>query len=111
MCAWTTAFRHDLSLRKSRLQFWKPQVRPKMIDTVKRRSRKALGYIVGISKTDPLPIGHHGDTAQRARLPGEIPPIKVTRAATASAAKTATGKRDGAGSRGSFMYMRTATRM
>src|SRR5260370_32312448 len=40
----------------------------------------------------------HGDTAQGARLPGEIPPIKVTSAATASAAYTAAGKCGGAGS-------------
>src|SRR5260370_30446181 len=54
---------------------------------------------------------HQGPTAQRAMLPGEIPPIRVTSAATASAAYTAFGKGDGAGSRGGFMYMRTATRM
>src|SRR5262249_16507885 len=65
-----------------------------------------------ISETDPQSSPrHHGDTTQRARLPGEIPPIKVTSAATASAADTAAGKRDGAGSWGPLMYMRTATRM
>jgi hypothetical protein len=44
-------------------------------------------------------------------LEGEIPPITVTSAATASAAETAAGKRAGAGSRGSLMNMYTATRM
>src|SRR5262245_63604305 len=53
----------------------------------------------------------HGDTAQSAKLPGVIPPIKVTSAATASAAKTAFGKCEGAGSCASFMYMLTAMRM
>src|SRR5881628_2747661 len=46
----------------------------------------------------------HGDTAQATRVPGEIPPITVTRAATASAAKTGAGEREGAGSSASFMY-------
>src|SRR5438876_10890242 len=53
----------------------------------------------------------HGDTAQAARVPGAMPPITVTNAATASAANTGAGKRDGAGSSASFMYMRTATRI
>src|SRR5437870_4778540 len=53
----------------------------------------------------------HGDTAQAARVPGAMPPITVTKAATASAANTGAGKRDGAGSSASFMYMRTATRI
>ena len=53
----------------------------------------------------------HGATAQDMRLAGEMPPIRVTSAATASAADTATGQRDGAGSSGSLMNMYTVTRM
>ncbi len=66
------------------------------------------------SKRGLRPAFHHwshGDTAQNVRLPGEIPPIKVTSAATASAANTVIGKGDGAGSCGSFMYIMTAIRM
>src|SRR5260370_10642896 len=51
---------------------------------------------------------HHGDTAQRARLPGEIPPISVTSAATARAANTAAGKRDCGGSLGPLTYITPA---
>ena len=49
-----------------------------------------------------------GDTAQVARLPGTIPPTTVTNAAVASAANTAAGTRDGAGSCASLMYIKTA---
>src|SRR5215831_8138627 len=56
-------------------------------------------------------ILHHVATVHRARLPGEIPPISVPKAANASAADTAAGTRDTAGSSGAFMYIRTATRM
>src|SRR5215831_9894082 len=54
---------------------------------------------------------HHGDTVQDARLPGAIPPIKVTSAATANPAKVAARRRNGSGSSGLYMYMKTTTRM
>ena len=57
------------------------------------------------------PASLHGDTAQDMRLAGKIPPIRVTSAATVSAADTATGQGDGGGSSGSLMNMTTATRM
>ena len=105
------------------------------VEDILNAAEKALAFIEGMDSANPsgipapwffnvitqstrglnfrsLPTAFllHGATAQGVRMPGKIPPITVTKAATASAADTANGQREGCGSCGSFMYMSTTTR-
>src|SRR5262245_50951323 len=112
------SFPHSNGASLTAVGFFFPSVDPKITisaatppASTKLTRIPTYSLIVGNYRRQYTLLFAYGDTAQAARLPGEIPPIRVTNAATSRAAKTGAEKRRGADSCGSLMYMNTATRI